>query len=66
MFYPLDVNSELDRALYTLKKLVIDGLGHGYFEFSLRCEVANGGRRSLTIIAGKSHKFSISPEDLKR
>ena len=31
MFYPPDVNSELDRALYSLKKIVLEGLDHGYF-----------------------------------
>jgi hypothetical protein len=65
MSYPADLNTELDRALDALKKIVLEGLDHGYFECSIRCEKANGDRRILTITAGKSHKFSIAPEDLK-
>ena len=66
MFYPADLNSELERALYTLKRILLEGLDHGYFECSIRCERASGDKRSLTITAGKSHKFSIPAEDLKR
>jgi hypothetical protein len=65
MLDPPDVKSELDRALHALKKIVLDGLDHGYFECSIRCEKANSDKRNLTIIAGKSLKFSIAPEDLQ-
>jgi hypothetical protein len=65
MLYPPDLNSELDRALDALKKIVLEGLDHGYFECSIRCEKANSDKRILIITAGKSHKFSIAPEDLK-
>ena len=65
MLYPPDLHSELDRALHTLKKTVLEGLDHGYFEYSIRCEKTNGNKRILTITAGMSHRFSIPPEDLK-
>ena len=65
MLYPADINRELDRALYTLKKVVLEGLEHGNFEFALRCKT-NGKMRELSIVAGKSHKFSIPPEELIR
>ena len=51
--------------MHTLKKIVLEGLDHGYFECSIRCEKANGDKRILMITAGKSYRFSIPPEDLK-
>ena len=50
------------RPLTWLEALVVDGLKHGFFDYSIVCEVANGGRRQLVIRGGKSHKFTI-PED---
>ncbi|HUK32927.1 MAG TPA: hypothetical protein VLV86_03390 [Vicinamibacterales bacterium] len=41
---------------------ITDGLRHGYFEFTLTCEVVAGNRRRLVFKAGKSHQFVI-PED---
>jgi hypothetical protein len=61
----LPVNSELGRALDTLKKLVLDGLDYGHFDCSIRIEKENSDKRRLTISAGKSYRFSIPPEDLK-
>ena len=49
-------------ALDHIDFLVVDGLRHGFFEFSISCEIGNGGKRKLVIRAGKSHKFTI-PED---
>jgi len=40
----------------------VDGVRHGFFDFSIACEIANGGKRKLVIRAGKSHQFTI-PED---
>jgi len=65
MLYPPDLHSQLDQALYTLKKIVLEGLDHGYFEYSLRCKTENSNKRILTITAGISYRFSIPPEDLK-
>lgn len=55
-------SGQLREALDRLEGLVVDGLKHGFFDYSIACEVANGGKRQLVIRAGKSHKFTI-PED---
>jgi len=39
-----------------------DGLRHGFFEFTLTCEVIAQERRHLTLHAGKSYQFVI-PKD---
>ena len=38
------------------------GSSTGFFDYSITCEIGNGGKRHLVIGAGKSHKFTI-PED---
>ena len=53
-------------ALDRLRGLVIEGLKHGFFDYSISCEVGKKGRRQLVIRAGKSHKFTIPEEDLPR
>ncbi len=59
---PRQHGAQTAEALRHLEKIVVDGLRHGFFEFNIACEIANGGKRHLTIRAGKSHKFTI-PED---
>ncbi len=53
---------QLDEAMDRLMVLVIDGLKHGFFDYSITCEIGGGGKRQLVIRAGKSHRFTI-PED---
>lgn len=53
-------------ALRRIEALVIDGLRHGHFEYTLACEIGSGGKRQLVIRAGKSHKFLIAPEEIQR
>ena len=53
-------------ALDRLEGLVVDGLKHGFFDYSIACEVANGGKRQLVIRAGKSHKFTIPANEVPR
>ncbi len=53
-------------ALDRLRSLVVDGLKHGFFDYSISCEIGNKGRRQLVIRAGKSHKFTIPEDDLPR
>jgi hypothetical protein len=55
-------SGQLRETLDRLEELVVDGIRHGFFDFSIACEIANGGKRKLVIRAGKSHKFTI-PED---
>jgi hypothetical protein len=50
-------------ALDHLVGLVVDGLKHGFFEYSIACEIING-KRHLMIRAGKSHKFTIPADEL--
>ena len=57
---------QVREALDRLRGLVIEGLKHGFFDYSISCEVGNKGRRQLVIRAGKSHKFTIPKEDLPR
>jgi hypothetical protein len=37
---------QVREALDQLEGLVVDGLKHGFFDYSIACEVANGGKRS--------------------
>lgn len=53
-------------ALDRLEGLVLDGLRHGFFDYSITCEIGNGGKRKLLIRAGKSHRFTIPEDELPR
>jgi hypothetical protein len=44
--------------------LVVDGLRHGFFDYSITCEIVSGGKRQLVIRAGKSHKFTIREDQV--
>ena len=57
---------QIAEALAHLEKVVVDGLRHGFFDFSISCEIGGGGKRQLVICAGKSHKFSIPEDELPR
>ena len=57
---------QVREALDRLEGLVVDGLKHGFFDYSIACEVANGGKRQLVIRAGKSHKFTIPANEWPR
>jgi len=57
-------SGQVREALDRLEGLVVDGLKHGFFDYSIACEVANGGKRQLVIRAGKSHKFTIPAEEV--
>ena len=59
-----DCSGQVREALDHLRGLVVDGLKHGFFDYSISCEVGNKGRRQLVIRAGKSRKFTIPEEDL--
>ncbi len=57
---------QMREALDRIRSLVVDGLKHGFFDYSISCEVGNKGKRHLVIRAGKSHKFTIPEDDLPR
>jgi hypothetical protein len=59
-------SGQLREALDRLEGLIVDGLKHGFFEYSIACEVASGGKRQLVIRAGKSHKFTIPEDEVPR
>ena len=50
---------ELQRAFRKLESEIRDGLGHGFFELSVSCEVIKEGKRRLTIRSGKSYQFVV-------
>ncbi len=60
------IGGQMREALDRLSDLVVDGLKHGFFEYTISCEVRNRGKRQLVIRAGKSHKFTIPEEELPR
>jgi len=53
-------------ALDRLEVLVVEGLKHGFFDYSIGCQIANGGKRQLVIRAGMSHKFTIPEDEVPR
>lgn len=57
---------QTDAAISHLTKIIADGLRHGFFEFSIACEIGSRRQRELLIRAGKSHKFTIPEEELPR
>jgi hypothetical protein len=59
-------SGQVREALNRLEGLVVDGLKHGFFDYSIACEVASGGKRQLVIRAGKSHKFTIQEHEVPR
>jgi hypothetical protein len=53
----------MDRALRRVLDEIHDGLRHGYFEYTLSCEMTGGGRRRLHLRAGKTYQFVIPAEE---
>ena len=56
----------IDHALNRVLAEIHDGLRHGFFEFTLTCEVIGQERRRLTLRAGKSHQFVIPKDECIR
>jgi len=57
--------SELDAALDQVLGALREGLRHGFFDYSMSCEIVRGGKRCFTLRAGKSHRFVIPAEQLE-
>ena len=55
----------LAQAMDRLSREVRDGLRHGVFELTGACEIVKGGKRGLTIKAGKNHRFTIPEEEIE-
>lgn len=49
----------LNSILQHLEKLIHEGFKHGFFKYTVACEIGNGGKRHLVIQGGHSHKFTI-------
>jgi hypothetical protein len=58
--------TSIDCAVQRIVAEIHDGLRHGFFEFTLTCEVIGHERRRLTLHAGKSYQFIIRKEDCIR
>jgi hypothetical protein len=58
--YSAPVRSALD----LIESLLVEGIKHGHFDYSITCETGTGGRRLLIVKAGKSHKFTITEPDV--
>jgi hypothetical protein len=59
-----DYSAMVRSALDLVEKLIVEGIKHGFFDYSITCETGIGGRRLLIVKAGKSHKFSIMEPDI--
>ena len=57
--------NEREQMFRKLNEIVLDGLKHGFFEYTVTCELTNNHKRRLVIKAGKSHQFFIPEEDLE-
>ena len=57
-------NGQVREALDCLEVLFVDGLKHGFFEYSIACEISSGGKRQVVIRAGMSHKFTIPVDEV--
>jgi hypothetical protein len=55
---------QVAKALTHVERIMVEGLKHGFFDYSIGCEIGNGGKRHLVVRAGKSHKFTIPEEEL--
>ena len=58
--YSAPVRSALD----LIERLLVEGIKHGHFDYSITCETGTHGRRQLIVKAGKSHMFSIIEPDV--
>jgi len=63
---PRRYRGQTAEALALLEKVFVHGLRHGFFDYSIQCEIGNHGKRHLVIRAGKAHKFTIPEDELPR
>jgi hypothetical protein len=56
-------SNRLDAALRRIVAEIHAGLRHGYFEFTLSCEVTSQDRRCLFLRAGKHYRFVIPADE---
>jgi hypothetical protein len=63
---PRTYSDPVRAALELIEALLVEGIKHGHFDYSIACETGTNGRRLLIVKAGKSHKFSIMEPDVPR
>jgi hypothetical protein len=63
---PCVYSEPVGAALELVEALLVEGIKHGHFDYSITCEMGTNGRRLLIVKAGKSHKFSIMEPDIPR
>jgi hypothetical protein len=55
-----------DRIGVALQRVLAEihaGLRHGYFEYTLTCEIVSQGKRRLVLRAGKHYQFLIGADE---
>lgn len=57
---------ELDKFWEKIKQEINSGLKHGFFEYELSAEKIKDKKRSLTLKAGKTHRFIISEDEISK
>jgi len=63
---PVTYSDPVRSALKLIEGLLVEGIKHGHFDYTVTCEMGTNGRRLLVVKAGKSHKFSIMEPDVPR
>ena len=61
---PVTYSDSVRSALNLIEGLLVEGIKHGHFDYTVTCETGTNGRRLLIVKAGKSHKFSILEPDV--
>lgn len=56
--------SQLEEALKKLIQETREGLKHGFFKYSINCEIIKEKKRRLQIEAGKSYLFIIPENEI--
>ena len=56
----------LNRALDHVRAQLIDGLRHGFFQFTITCELVKDRKRRLVVTTGKSEQFTIPADEVER
>ena len=59
-----DYSPEVDVVLSFVKGKIVDGLKHGYFDYSVSCGTGNRKQREVVVNAGEKHKFTIAFDKL--
>ena len=55
--------SKINQLMEQMRKEVIAGLRHGFFEYSISADVEKG-RRRVTLKAGRHYRFNIPEHEI--